>query len=112
MDAVTYLKDFWRLCGKYDCFRDDCPLTDEDDCLSDTYPEKAVAIVENWAKEHPQKTYKDVFLEKFPNNKLFEDGCPNPCVVGMFGGECTYRHGKNDVQSCSDCWNRPYEETE
>ena len=34
-------------------------------------PEKAVAIVEQWAKEHPLRTYAQDFFEKFPDNLMF-----------------------------------------
>lgn len=44
-------------------------------------PEKMVAIVEQWAAEHPTKTRQSVFLELFPEAALAKDGvltiCPN-----------------------------------
>lgn len=44
-------------------------------------PKKMVAIVEQWAAEHPTKTRQSVFLELFPEAALAKDGvltiCPN-----------------------------------
>lgn len=44
-------------------------------------PEKMVAIVEQWAAEHPTKTRQSVFLELFPEAALAKNGvltiCPN-----------------------------------
>ena len=34
------------------------------------------AIIDKWCAEHPQKTYLQDFLEKFPNAKLDDDGEP------------------------------------
>ena len=65
-------------------------------------PEKAVAIVEQWAKEHPLRTYAQDFLEKFPNASTDYDGTPTSCKRYIYGGIC--RGG------CLDCWNSQMEE--
>lgn len=47
----------------------------------------------------PKKTYKEDFLEKFPNAPVSLTGCPHGCVYHAYGnfGACR--------ATCSDCWN-------
>lgn len=75
MDAVKYVKTQFRLCrSKDNC--SECPLQDKENhcCITDTieYVEKAVQIVEEWAKEHPAKTRKSEFLKMFPNAQMVD----------------------------------------
>lgn len=69
MDAVEYVKTRYRLCRSKDSCSE-CPLQDKENCgcIMDTieYVEKAVQIVEQWAKEHPVKTRQSEFLKLFP----------------------------------------------
>ena len=69
MDAVEYVKTQFRLCRSKDSCSE-CPLQDKENCccIMDTieYVEKAVQIVEQWAKEHPVKTRQSEFLKVFP----------------------------------------------
>lgn len=65
MDAVEYIKTRCRLCKSKDgC--SECPLRNKEDgrCIAyvSEYAEKAVQIVEEWAKEHPAKTRQSEFL--------------------------------------------------
>ena len=61
-------------------------------------------VLREWAKEHPAKTYKDVFLEKLPNTRLDKDGGPVSCRNIVFGiAKCC-------TADCKDCWNEPYKE--
>lgn len=116
MDAEKYLKERGRMsngCNTYSC--KDCKLglcynRHELTCteLEHRYPEEAVAIVENWAKEHPVRTYMSVFLEKFPDAAK-EDGVPVTCVVAVFGEKKKPEGCYNSI-TCSDCWNREVEE--
>ena len=72
-----------------------------------SYPQDAQEIVQKWSDEHPQKTRKDVFLEKFPKALLRGTGAPLCCAkrVGIVP------ETKNCMEkSCVDCWNEPYEE--
>ena len=64
-------------------------------------PEKAVAIVEQWAKEHPPKTYAQDFFERFPNAPKNIDGTPIACKKSIYGGRC--------ITKCPGCWNAPME---
>ena len=75
MDAVKYVKTKYRLCRSKDSCSE-CPLQDKENCccIADTieYVEKAVQIVEEWAKDHPAKTRKSEFLKMFPNAQMVD----------------------------------------
>ena len=43
-----------------------------------------VSTVEQWAKEHPIKTRQSVFLEQYPDARIFS-GCLNACPMDVFG---------------------------
>ena len=117
MDVPTFFKEYDRMCKYYkiewDC--GSCPLVTEitdlqgsclEQCKRD--PEKSEAIVEQWAKEHPEKTYKSVFLEKFPDAKIEKNGVPYPCIIYLFGEKVRPRACGNC--SCTYCWDREVEE--
>ncbi len=82
MDAVEFLKTLRRMCnsecrecelGKRLGALDTCALWQK------ANPEEAVAIVEQWAKEHPVKTRQSVFLKMLPNVPLNDKGQPAFC---------------------------------
>lgn len=78
------------------CHCSDIELTD---------PELAEDIVMQWAKEHPQKTYAQDFLSKFPNAKKNECAeSPATCRNHVYGIP------KRCIGKCVDCWNEPMEE--
>ena len=91
MTAIEYLKAQNRMTKKCGIDCDKCPLSsrnNEADCacleLEQDYPEKAVEIVEKWAKEHPVKTRQSEFLKIFPNAPMDDyDGSIKirPCAV-------------------------------
>lgn len=64
--------------------------------------EKAVAIVQKWSNEHPQKRYSDDFFNKFPNAGKV-DGRPNVCREKVYGVKCNHR----GLIGCVNCWNEP-----
>lgn len=121
MDAVEYLKQEGRMtkgCKTSENCCEECPLhkaraeISEGDCIDYRYkyPEKAVAIVEEWAKEHPVRTYKSVFLEKFPDAETDYDGELFACVRHVFGSEHAFHGDCDDETACEVCWNREIEE--
>lgn len=68
-------------------------------------PSAAEAIIMNWAAANPEKTMKDVLIEKFPKAKLRDDGTPTACVMNLgFPGYGLVCHS---VYDCAACWNRP-----
>lgn len=94
---------------KLDC--SDCPLSSSNNgtgisCtnLEMSYPEKAIAIIQNWSDEHPSKTYLSELLEHFPNVPLTATGIPEdicPFHLGFMS--------KDDCRSdrnCIKCWNQ------
>ena len=73
MDALEFLKEQNRMCEKYkysvglNC--SDCPCNGTDETcvnLKKSNPEKYVAIVEKWSKDHPAKTRQSELLKMFP----------------------------------------------
>ncbi len=84
MDAVEYLKALHRMCIKnnsceacptYKGVGTKCSLP----YRSDEALEERVKIVDEWAKEHPVRTRKSVFLVQYPNAMTLDDGTPNIC---------------------------------
>lgn len=78
--------------------------------LESCYPKKAIAIVQKWSDEHPQKTYLSEFLKHYPNALLNDTGLPK--------GVCLYNLGlmsladcKKD-RNCVECWNQSIEDGE
>lgn len=77
--------------------------------LEKSYPDKAIAIMQKWSDEHPQKTYLSELLKNYPNTQLRTDGTPN---------FCPYRLGLSEIDECSEtrncikCWNQPVKESE
>lgn len=113
MDAVEYLKQKKRMTKDCKTGCDNCPFTytkTGQTCINFQYdhPEKAVSIVEEWAKEHPVRTYKSVFLERFPDANM-DTIIANICFEDFFGEESGKRHCV-PFRDCEECWNREVEE--
>lgn len=71
------------------------------------YPEKAIAIVQKWSDEHPQKTYLSEFLEHYPNAQLSDKGLPMICphILGLMR--------RDDCKAnCIECWGQTIEDGE
>lgn len=76
MDAVTYIKEYKRMCEYFDSKEN--PARACEGCPLEWLPngchmieiadnaEKCVAAVEQWSKEHPVKTRKSELLKLFP----------------------------------------------
>lgn len=93
-----------------------CPLSEKNNgkgrlCVDYEmhYPEKAIAIVQKWSDEHPQKTYLSEFLKNHPNVLLNDDGTPAFCPyrLGLMGADDCRKDG-----NCVKCWNQPIEDGE
>lgn len=112
MDAVRFFKEKMRMCNSFG--GDSCSgclihiMQGKLRCwqFCAKYPERAVDIVETWAKEHPQETYLTQFLKHYPNTPLSVDDVPDnicPSDLGLMEvNRCT--------EKCIDCWNTPLEE--
>lgn len=114
MDAVKFLKERKRMChfsGDTSCHG--CHLYKERGIFrcsqfQDLFPEQTVDIVEKWVQEHPRKTRKDDFFEKFPYAKKLSDGIPEVCAAKVgYLRECPH---PNVEDYCKECWNTALEE--
>lgn len=104
MDALDFFKARKRMCAATNC--NSCKLYHtQGGCIITQYEkidtcEETIAIVEQWAKEHPIKTRQSEFLKMFPGADIDEDdGCLvlNPCnVYEKMRKECGGR-------KCSEC---------
>lgn len=119
MTALEFLKEKKRMCKSYGMFCAGCKIyRKKGGCFCEEFirdfPEEAIAIVEKWSKEHPQKTLLPDLLEKYPNVELRYNKFPEICPYSL-----GYAINKNcfldtDEQFCSEeceeCWNRTLEE--
>jgi hypothetical protein len=109
MDALKFLKEWKRMHDSVGgCL--DCPLDklDDIDCgMGAIYaPEKAIEIVQEWSKAHPQRTRLTVLLEQYPALKNIDRPFDEFCAGTMYGFDCTH---DSDMyyDSCEECWNKP-----
>ena len=127
MDAVEFLKETNRMCKSFNgnCKNKDgnnfyCGLryeankNNEEYCKNNeeyckkyikNHPDKAVAIVEKWAKEHPRKTRQSEFLKMFPNAQIFKEILTiNPCAIdsSRFWTEECHAYD-DDSEGCFEC---------
>lgn len=108
MDAVEFVKTLGRICNA-ECIK--CEFwgrrSKGESCNSwqKNHPEEAVAIVEQWAAEHPIKTRMSVFLEQYPEAAISKDGAIAICPLAI---SAAYRHGngacnKGNSDTCAEC---------
>lgn len=123
MDAVEFLKEKSRMCNAFNLcdgggYKEACKLYKEGLTCADytnDYPEKAVEIVERWAKEHPRKTRQSEFLKMHPDAHVFQGTLAiNPCqieVSRLNTEEChTYADNEAGCLACRDkYWNEEVE---
>lgn len=102
MDAIKYLKTLRRMCN---CECSECELGKRlgvlDTCAlwQKANPEEAVAIVEQWAKEHPIKTRQSEFLKHYPGARILAHGCLNVCPMDVF----PFTEINCNAQPCFEC---------
>lgn len=115
---MAEIKDFARMCNverkHRGCFG--CPLEPleravenearvarrKSQCFCMIYAntDEVDRIVTEWCSEHPQKTYAQDFLEKFPGASVYDaSGAPQVCRDKVYGTNNDY------CNSCSKCWN-------
>lgn len=89
------------------CLNNECKMS----CrrLENKRPEKAIAIVQKWSDEHPVKTIKDDFLEKYPNAEYSEFG-GGLKVCAKWLGYFNKDYSCPDKGNCNLCWNTPLSE--
>lgn len=102
MEAVEFLKTLCRMCNCecYNCeFRKRLSVFETCTAWRKTHPEEAVAIVEQWAAEHPIKTRQSVFLEQYPEAKILKDGAIVICPLAV---SAAYREKREKDGSCAN----------
>lgn len=122
MDAVKFLKERARMCEANQTGEMTCENCAAYKGVSQCYklgepkdPEKMVAIVEQWAKEHPVKTRQSEFLKLFPGAEPTKDGvlaiCPNAFspVYKDERGLCKWHYAECD-NCCRKFWLAEVEE--
>lgn len=98
MDAVKFFKERQRMCDTYagECFG--CPLSGEPCGFRDADAERVVGAVEKWSAAHPRKTRQSVFLERYPEAQIDDNGVLCVCPASMSplyrkcGGGCRNIH--------------------
>lgn len=116
MDAVTYIKEYKRMCEYFDSKENQASACEG--CPLEWLPfgchmieiadnaEKCVAAVEKWAREHPVKTRQSEFLKMFPNASVGYNGtlviCPSQADVKAIAG-CV-RSERNCDKCKRDFW--------
>ena len=97
MDVIEFFSEFRRMCkSTSDCTN--CEYNGDRCDNAIELLEKTVATVEQWCREHPRKKRQDLFLEQWPEAKLF-DGIIDikPCsLVKALRSRCP-------KTSCYDC---------
>lgn len=108
----NFLKEWGRMCDAHPSGCVKCPMFDlchpldlscdqgTRSCIS-----KILPIVQKWSDEHPVKTVKDDFLEKYPNALLDKDGIPTGCIRWL-----GYHITCPPAGLCTECWNKPLSE--
>ena len=85
MDAVKFIEERNRMCKSFDKYCYGCPAWDgscklEPGSYLKCEADKAVKIVEKWSAAHPRKTRQSVFLERYPEARVTDNGdlvvCP------------------------------------
>ena len=108
MDAVEYLKEKERMIASMrHCIGcDNCEY--DDFCNGVMTNEKQVALVEQWSKEHPIKTYKSEFLKLFPDAELDRGGNLMCCVRHISGKQCPNLGCHDLLISCKEGWDSEF----
>ena len=111
MDAVDYLKKSRRMC-KSSGGCDTCVAYIDGECCIDFgaksgKEKETVAIVEQWAKDHPVKTRQSEFLKMFPNANI--NSFTDTFCVAHFDKTKTCKASAPTDEMCEKCrdayWN-------
>lgn len=114
MDALKFLREVQRMHNYYtsiyhDCLK--CPMADMPCKIpvanwGGSALNTCVERVEQWSKEHPQRTRLQDLREKYPNAQICESGLPSACCMSL--GYC--KNCDDTDNDCEACWNMPVEE--
>lgn len=117
--TINFLMAQKRLCSSQGYCQqrnknDNCPLYAFCNRSPNNYSvakvKEAIETTQKWIAEHPEKTYAQDFLEKFPKAKPDANGVPRICRIRCYGGSCQQSAIFGAGQkSCKDCWNEEME---
>lgn len=101
-----------KICQKTDC--SSCGYYNSKPCPRNFFeygyeiqkPNEAINTVQKWSDEHPQKTYREDFFEKFPNAPKYENDYPYPMVNPKY----IYGDIFENTAGITDCWDEVMEE--
>lgn len=107
MDAAKFIEERNRMCNSFESCSN-CPLNKDGifcyasmEKNSQVSAEEVVQLVEEWTKESPRKTRQDVFLEQWPNAKVFVDGVLDICPLEL--DECYTCQSTDLKMRCQSC---------
>lgn len=107
MDAAKFIEERNRMCNSFESCSN-CPLNKDGifcyasmEKHSQVSAEEVVQLVEEWTKESPRKTRQDVFLEQWPNAKVFVDGVLDICPLEL--DECYTCQSTDLKMRCQSC---------
>ena len=116
MDTELYFRTKRRMTNSCNIECDRCPLCYKHNGFNLAcgnfellHPDFAVKILENWLKEHPEKTMMQDFFEKHPNALKDTDTTPRCCPYQL--GYTNATHCEYIPRDCEKCWSRPMEES-
>ena len=107
MDAVKLVKEYLRMCTKFDVC-EDCPIYKTDFCTvpakerSQESAEEIVELVEKWSAAHSRKTRQSVFLKQYPEAEIGKNGCLVICPTSI-SADCRKKYGDCANRLCPDC---------
>mgnify|MGYP004418187781 CR=1 FL=1 len=66
--------------------------------------DEQIALLEEWSAAHPRKTRQSVFLEQWPEARIYANGALSICPNAV----CAWRCGKDgerveETGTCDDC---------
>ena len=115
MDVLKFFKERMRMCDYYGGAPDGCNACPRNNkgCELPAYRDydyikEYIADVEQWSKDHPQRTRLQDFLEKYPNAQICESGLPSACCMSL--GYC--KRCDDPENDCEVCWNMLMEDDE
>jgi len=110
MDAVKFIEERNRMCKSFGPKCKGCPASNanEDELWGCAVAQEStldataqIAIVEEWSAAHPRKTRQSVFLEQWPNAKVFVDGVLDFCPQEL---DSHYQCQSTDIEMrCQSC---------
>lgn len=106
MDAVKFIEERNRMCKSFGDECVGCPANDiiyrcKFSISVGDEAAKQVELLEEWSAAHPRKTRQSVFLEHWPNAKVFVDGVLDLCPQELDGH---YPCQSTDIEMrCQSC---------